>query len=300
MCIIFGMETVSLNYKNPVKKYKALSLCLGYFDGIHLGHQSLIKYAKQNAKYDLGLLTFNKPISTFVENNKRKSVITSVQDRCELVEKLGLKYYFILEIDRNFTELSANDFIEFLKVFGVKEIFVGKDFRYGKMASGTLEDLKNNFEVHAIDIENVDGKKVSTQRIGELVELADLSGVRKLLGRNYAISGSVVHGKQIGTKIGFPTINLKLTDNYLLPKCGVYKTICHIDGETYSSLTNIGFKPTIGEKELTIEVHLLNFKRVIYGEEVKLEFEKFIREEKKFDSLESLSKQIKDDIESNF
>ena len=294
------METFRLDYKNPSNKFKALSLCLGYFDGIHLGHQSLIKYAKKNAKYDLGLLTFSQPISTFVENGKRKSLISSLNDRSEIVEKLGIKYYFILEIDKAFIELSADDFISYLNAIGVKEIFVGKDFKYGNKALGTLEKLENNFIVHAIDIENIDGRKISSQRIRELIEAGELENTYKLLGYNYTISGSVIHGKNIGTKIGYPTLNLKLNDNYLLPKRGVYKTICHVDGKLYSSITNVGLKPTLNEKELSIEVHLMNFNEKVYGKDVKVEFVNFIREEKKFNSLDDLAKQIKKDIESNF
>ena len=295
------MKTILLDYRTPTQRFDALSICLGYFDGVHLGHQALIKYARKHAKYTLGLLTFSKPISTFVDNGKNVEVLSSLDDRFKIISKLGVDFYFVTQIDKEFTTLSDFDFIEILKKMNVKEIFVGKDFKYGSKAKGTISTLKDYFDVTVIDIENIDGEKVSTQRIGSLLAYGEIKQANKLLGRNYCVTGTIIHGNHIGSKIGFPTLNLKLSDNYLLPKFGVYKTICYIDNIPHISITNVGVKPTVSNNSKpVIEVHLKNYNGEIYGDVVNLEFLQFIRPEMKFSSLEELKAQIQEDIEEVF
>ena len=295
------MKTILLDYKKPTERFDALSICLGYFDGVHLGHQALIKYARKNAKYTLGLLTFSKPISTLVDNGKIQQVLTSLDDRFKIISKLGVDFYFVTQVDKEFTKLTDLEFIEMLRKMNVKEIFVGRDFRYGAKASGTISTLKDYFDVSVIDIENVDGEKVSTQTIANLILNGGIGDANDLLGHNYCVTGTIVSGKHIGTKIGFPTLNLKLTDNYVLPKYGVYKTICYIDNIPHVSITNVGVKPTIGDNfEPGIEVHLRDFKGEIKGDVVNLEFLRFIRSEMKFSSLEELKAQIAKDIKEVF
>lgn len=292
------MKTILMDYKKPCSRFENLSICLGYFDGVHLGHQALIKYARKNAKFTLGLLTFNKPISTLVENGKNTHILTSLDDRFKIISKLGVDYYFVLNIDKAFTELSDLEFIEMLKKMNVKEIFVGKDFRYGNKAKGTIYTLQDYFEVKVIDIENVDGEKVSTQAIGNLIVNGEIKKANDLLGHNYQLQGSIVHGNHIGTTLGFPTLNLKLSDDYLLPKFGVYKTICYVDNVPHVSITNVGVKPTVGSEKPVVEVHLKDFSGEVYGDVVNLEFLEFIRPEMKFDSLEELKLQIEKDIKN--
>ena len=295
------MKTILLDYKKPTERFDALSLCLGYFDGVHLGHQALIKYARKNAKHILGLLTFSKPISTLVDNGKIKEVLTSLDDRFKIISKLGVDFYFVAQIDKEFTKLTDLDFIEMLRKMNVKEIFVGKDFRYGAKAQGTISTLKDYFEVNVIDIENVNGEKVSTQKIDNLILEGKMKEANDLLGHNYSVTGTIVSGTHIGTEIGFPTLNLKLTDNYVLPKFGVYKTICYVDNVPHVSITNVGVKPTVSNKnEAGIEVHLKNFKGEIKGDVINLEFLKFVRPEIKFSSKEELKAQIEKDIKEVF
>lgn len=293
------MKTILVDYKKPTSRFESLSLCLGFFDGVHLGHQALIKYARKNAKYTLGLLTFNKPISTFVDNGKNQEVLTSLDDRFKIISKFGVDYYFVLQIDKAFVSLSDMEFIEILKKMNVKEIFVGKDFKYGSKAKGTIYTLQDYFDVKVIDIENVDNEKVSTQKIGKLLLEGNVSKANDLLGHNFNIVGSIEHGNHIGTSIGYPTLNLKLSENYLLPKFGVYKTICYVDNVPHISISNVGIRPTIGaNNKPNVEVHLLNFDKEVYGDVVNLEFIEFIRGEKKFTSLDELKAQIKKDIAS--
>ena len=295
------MKTILLDYKKPTERFDALSICLGYFDGVHLGHQALIKYARKNAKYILGLLTFSQPISTLVDNGKTKEVLTSLDDRFKIISKLGVDYYFVAQIDKEFAKLSDLDFIEMLRKMNVKEIFVGRDFRYGAKAQGTISTLKDYFDVNVIDIENVNGEKVSTQKIDKLLLEGNIKEANDLLGHNYTVTGAIVSGTHIGTELGFPTLNLKLSDNYVLPRFGVYKTICYIDNVPRVSITNVGVKPTVGDHfEPGIEVHLKEFKDEIKGDVINLEFLKFIRPEIKFSSKEELKNQITEDVREVF
>ena len=295
------MKTILLDYRMPTERFDALSLCLGYFDGVHKGHQALIKYARKNAKHILGLLTFSKPISTLVDNGKNIEVLTSLDDRFKIISKLGVDYYFVTQIDKEFTKLSDEDFIEMLRKMHVKEIFVGSDFRYGAKASGTISKLKDYFDVYVIDLENDNGEKISTQGIIKLLQNGEMEKANNLLGHNYNVVGSLVSGNHIGTRIGFPTLNLKLSDNYLLPRYGVYKTICYIDNVPHISITNVGVKPTVGEgNKPGIEIHLKDFKGDVKCDVINVEFLKFIRPEQKFFNFEELKNQISKDIKEVF
>lgn len=295
------MKTILVDYKNIEPRFESLSMCLGYFDAVHLGHQKLIKYARKNAKNLLGLLTFDKPVSSIIKNGKSQEVITSLDDRFKIISKLGVDYYFVFKLEKAFLELSDMEFINLLKKMNVKEVFVGKDFRYGKDQKGTIYTLQDYFEVHVIEIEKIDDKKVSTEDIKNLIKNGDVLTASKLLDRNYSITGTIVPGNQIGRTIGFPTINLKLNDNYVLPKFGVYKTICYVDNVPHIAIANVGVRPTIKERNTpNIEVHLKNFKGEIKGDYVILEFVEFIREEMKFDNLEDLKSQIQKDLKLVF
>lgn len=295
------MKTVLVDYKDVKARFDELSICLGYFDAVHLGHQDLINYARKNAKYTLGLLTFDKPISSLIENGKSKEVITSLDDRFKVISKLGVDYYFVFQIDKKFLDLSDVEFIELLKRMNVKEVFVGKDFRYGKNHEGTIYTLQDYFDVKVVDLKDIDNKKISTQDIKSMISNGKVKEVSHYLGRNYCVTGSIESGNQIGRTIGYPTINLKLQDNYVLPKFGVYKIICYLDNVPHIAIANVGVKPTIANNNKpNIEIHLKDFKDDIKADVVSCEFIDFIREERKFSSLEELKSQIAKDIKEVF
>lgn len=295
------MKTILLDYKNIDEPFGNLSICLGYFDGIHLGHQSLIENATKSAKYPLGLLTFDKPISTLVETGKSKQILTSLFDRSKIISRFGLDYFFILSIDKDFVSLSSDEFINILRKMGVREVFVGEDFRFGKNASGTIQTLKENFDVKVVDIKNVNDEKVSTQRIINLLKEGDIEKANQLLGHNYMISGSIEEGKHLGRTIGFPTLNLKLSADYVLPKFGVYKTIAYLDGIPHLSITNVGVRPTVNnDSKPSVETHIVSFNVDKNPTQLSVEFLSFVRSEKEFSSLEELKEQIKADIEKVF
>lgn len=291
------MKTILIDYKSIKANTNNLTLCLGYFDGVHLGHQKLIKEARKNTKGNLGLLTFDEPISSFIDNGKSKEVITSLDDRFKIISKLGVDFYYVMHIDKDFLNLSKDDFIDLLKKLNVTSIYVGEDYLFGKNKEGKIENLKEQFDTHVVTLLNEKGEKISTQKILSLLKDGNIKSANELLGHNYLISGYVSKGKGIGKTIGYPTMNLSAKTNYVLPKFGVYKTIAYINNIPHSSITNVGIRPTFAGENPTIEVYLPNFDRNIYGESLSIEFIDFIREEKKFSSPLELQKQIELDVE---
>ena len=286
---------------NLPKNEKPISIILGYFDGIHLGHQFLIEKAVKTAKYDTVLMTFSKPFISFLDKAKSPAILTSLDDRFRIVSKKGVDQFYVFEIYEKFLSLSPLEFIQTLQKMNVKEVFSGTDFRFGKDRAGTPELLKKYFEVKTCDLLLDNGEKISARDIKYLIEQGNIKEANRLLGHNYLVSGTVVHGLGIGRKIGVRTMNMKLSDSYVIPRFGVYKTIAYIDGIPHRSVTNVGVKPTVDDSSrISIEIHVFNYAKENYTESIQLEFLDFVREEKKFSSLEELRKQIESDIEFVF
>lgn len=294
------MKVVHIDYRNISAKIEDLSLILGYFDGVHLGHQYLIRQARKLAKHPLAILTFSKPVSSLIDNGKKADVLTSLDDRFKIISKLGVDYYYLFHIDKEFLSLTSEDFVELLKKLNVKEVFAGEDFRFGKNRAGDVNFLKDYFDVEVVDLIKENGEKISSQEIKELLELGRIEEANKLLGHNYQINGTPISGKGIGHKIGFPTINVKMNDNYVLPRFGVYKTIAYLDGIPHLSITNVGVNPTVDMGNLpSIEIHLKDYDDVSYSN-ISVEFLEFVRPETKFSSLDELKKQIESDTKKVF
>lgn len=290
------MKTILLDYKNLPDIDKELSLCLGYFDGVHLGHQKLIKEAREATKGRLGVLTFDNSVSFFLDNNKSKRVLTSLDDRFKIIDRLGVDCYFVMHIDKDFLSLSAEDFIDILKKMNVKNVYVGSDYKFGQNRSGDHYLLKKHFNTTVVELLSENNEKVSTQEIINLIESGDIKEANRLLGHNYVISGSVSHGKGIGQQIGFPTMNVSMTTSYVYPRFGVYKTIAYISNVPHSAIANVGVNPTVNGKEVSVEVHLPGYTKSVYGESVSIEFLDFIRPEIKFNTIDELKAQIENDV----
>ncbi len=294
------MKVVHIYYNNISAKVDDLSLILGYFDGVHLGHQELIKRARKYAKHPLAILTFDKPVASLINNGKNSEILTSLDDRFRIISKFGVDYYYLFHIDKDFLNLSDVDFVEILKKLNVREVFIGEDFRFGKGRKGTPDTLKDYFDVDVSKLLEINDEKVSSQNIKNLLEVGKIDEANSLLGHNYQVSGTIVSGKKIGRLIGFPTLNLKLSDNYVLPRYGVYKTIAYIDGIPHLSITNVGVNPTIDAGDIpTIEVHLKEYEDGDYSS-LSLEFLEFVRPEIKFNSLDELKSQIESDVKKVF
>ena len=291
------MKTVRFNYINVRKMHREKAMLLGYFDGVHLGHKKLIETAVKESDIPLGILTFDKPISSLIDNGKSNEVLTSLDDRFKIISKLGVDYYYVVEIDRNFLEKTAEDFIDFLKRMKVTKVYVGSDYRFGKDRKGDIDLLKKYFDTRVIDLVEKNGNKIGAQNIISLLKEGKIKEANELMGHNYMITGYVSHGQGLGAKIGYPTENVTPITDYVFPKFGVYKTIAYIDGVPHLSITNVGLHPTASKIDKpTFEVHLNNYNSYDYGKTISVEFLEFIRPEKKFKDMHELCAQIADDI----
>ncbi|MFA5421514.1 MAG: riboflavin biosynthesis protein RibF [Bacilli bacterium] len=294
------MKTILLDLDNIAPFDHPTSLCLGNFDGVHIGHQKLITQAVLDSGGEVAILTFDAPIGTIIDGRKAKDVLTSVSDRFRIIHRLGADYLLVAHLEARLLNMMALDFIEqVLNKLNINKIFIGEDFRFGKGQTGDVDLLKKHFEVIALPLLDVEHQKVSTSQIITLIKHGDIIRANQLLGRHYQMHGVVGEGLHNGRTIGFPTANLKLSAPYVIPKFGVYKTVCYIDGFPHLSLTNVGIHPTIQELDMpSIEVHIPNYEGDDYGKSMYLEFIAFLRPEKHFASLDELREQIAVDIAS--
>ena len=250
-------------------KEDSKTLFIGNFDGVHLGHQSLINFAKQIAHdsgTQLSIVTFN-PHPREVILGKKIDLILPYSEKISLLKELSIVNVDEIRFNKEISKMSPEDFIEqFLEKNNPLNIVVGKDFRFGTKASGNVDTLKryknSKFNVYPTDIEEIANRKVSSTVIKEYLKDGLIPTVNKFLGRNYYIKGKVVEGEKRGREIGFPTTNLK-TDWNFLPKSGVYITHIILNGKEYDGITNIGYRPTFGKKDLLIESHFFDFNEVM-------------------------------------
>lgn len=274
---------------------------LGCFDGLHLGHSELLKKAKLQAKInglDLGVMTFT--------NGKEGKQICSLEERIALLEKYNVKFILKIDYDNDFKQIKPLEFLDILEEhLNVKAYMSGKDFRFGEGAKGKSSTLKSFAEdedngVWYMPIKDVtvDGEKISTSVIKTLIEQGDVKKAKSLLGRNYSVSGVVIHGADRGEKlIGYPTINIEYPENKVEVKTGVYAVKCTFGENHYYGIANYGPRPTFGEENNLLEVHLDGFEGSLYDETVTVEFIEYLRDIEKFDSAEALGAQLKKDLE---
>ena len=229
--------------------------------------------------------------------NIRNCCLTSIYDKSNLLDKMGVKYLFILRMSKELLQMSRDQFVEkVLKAINPVAIYVGEDYRFGFEAKGTPNYLSNFFDTHIIQLKQFAHRKISSGYIRGLIEAGKVEDVSDYLGRNYSLVGLVVQGKGNGVKIGFPTANLELDYPYVLPKIGVYMGYVKVLNSTYKALICVSTHPTIMElNEPQIEVHLLYFKGDLYGCEVEVEFVKYMRDIFRFENLELLQEQLKKD-----
>jgi riboflavin kinase/FMN adenylyltransferase len=277
-----------------------LTLCLGNFDGVHLGHQALIQKAQQVTEGDVGVLLFDQNPAQFFPNGKSLSVLTSLEDKCRLFASYGVERSYIVKVSRAFFALSPEDFIaDVLSPLKPEILVVGSDYSFGKNAAGNLPLLKKHFRVEEVPLLEREGKKISTQAIIKAIQEGKIQEANAELGRPYEVHGLIAHGLENGRKIGFPTANLHLSTPYVLPKAGVYLGIAYLRGIAHRTLINVGKNPTIGVlSHPIIEAYLEHFQGEAYGETLYLDFLSFVREEKKFATLDELQAQIERDKQS--
>ena len=278
--------------------------CIGYFDGVHLGHQALINKTIERAK-ELNaksmLITFHPDPWSVINRKSNVKHITPLKTKLEVIQSFGIDEVIIMKFDSSFSKLSPDDFVNHVLIgLGIVELVIGSDFKFGYRGAGNVSYLKETFGhailTHEINLEETDQDIISSTYLIQTILRGEVDKTEQLLGRPYKISGFVIHGAKTGRKIGFPTANLKIEDEFVIPKEGVYAGYVYVGDEKYQSIVNIGYNPTINTRdELSIETHILDFDQVIYGEVIHQTFNKRLRDELKFDSVDALIDQMEND-----
>jgi len=280
------------------------SLTFGNFDGIHIGHQKIIKEMIEKAKIhkiESVLVTFSPHPQIVIGDKKRKRfLLQSFDEKLEYLEKTGIDKVICIKFDREFSKVKPIEFIELLvKYCSPKYIFSSRNNFFGYKKEGNFSFLdknskKLNYEVIDTSYYKYSGKIVSSSLIRDLIGSGDLISAEAMLGRPFSITGVVVKGKGIGRKIGYPTANLDIPESIILPKDGVYYVNVLFEGRIYIGMCNIGFRPTINSNKVrTIEVHIINYTNInLYKKKIKIIIIKFIRNETKFESLIELKEQL--------
>jgi riboflavin kinase/FMN adenylyltransferase len=288
---------------------KKVCLAIGFFDGVHLGHQQIIRQTISDARQHDAVavvLTFDRHPNSIVAPDRVPPLIYSLPQKLRAIGSLGAEALLLIQFDKKFREQTGEEFIRNLaREFGkIHSICVGADFVFGHKRSGNVALLKKlgaelNFLVHGLAAVSLDGEIVSSTRIRETIRTGNFDAASQMLGRPYAISGRVVEGDRLGRKLGFPTANLDAT-NLILPPNGVYSGCTKLKGQFYRVALNIGLRPTVaaGKPQLRVEAHLLDFDGDLYGEELEIEIGEKLRSEHKFNSQEELREQIGKDVES--
>jgi riboflavin kinase/FMN adenylyltransferase len=286
---------------------RKVCLAIGFFDGVHLGHQQIIRRTLGDARQHDALalvLTFDRHPNTVVAPGQVPPLIYSLPQKLRAIETLGADTLLLIHFDETFSRQTGEAFIRSLvqDVGQIQSLCVGADFVFGHKRSGNVALLKElggeiGFQVHGLAAVSLDNQIVSSTRIRELIRTGDLDTTSQMLGRPYAISSRVIQGEHLGQKLGFPTANLDPA-GLALPPNGVYAALAYVKGRAYRAALNIGFRPTLALKSkiVHVEAHLLDFSDNLYGQELEIQIAEKLRDERKFSSKTDLKRQITDDI----
>lgn len=301
MIVINDILTSKFNFEDTY-------VAIGNFDGVHYGHKKLIRETVKKAKNDNKMsvvFTFENHPMEILNKGKKFNYINTIEEKLYLLESLEVDCVVSQKLDENFLEYSPLEFVRILKnKLKVKEIFVGFNFSFGKGGLGRTSDLKYLAELHNISVTEVepimiDNEVVSSSLIRKKILNSDFDGAIKFLGHPMIVIGEVIHGRKIARKLGFPTANIEI-NNRLYPPYGIYGACLQIedkDSEVLYGVVNVGINPTLKSGELSLEVHILDFDREIYGKKLYIQIVEFMREEKKFNSVDELKATIAADVE---
>lgn len=287
------MDVFEFDYDSfPVMK-EDIVLCLGFFDGIHLGHQKLIEEAKKYGK-KVGVLSFSNSVYNF-QNNGR-DLLTPQYKKIKLFGELGVDYYFEVEMSQQLLDSSAEDWMKKIKSLRPAVCVCGSDYTFGHNKEGDIDFLSKYFVTKVVPYECFDGEKISSKDIYKALTEGNIGLANRLLGRHYSVKGRVVRGLKNGTRLGYPTANLQLFDFCFMPREGVYFGIAKLYEEEYNAIASYGTHPTIDELDTPLlEVHLLNFNDDIYGDRLEFEFLEFVRPNVKFETERELISELFND-----
>lgn len=300
------METIELTYPHQLKKDEIPSTvaAIGFFDGVHLGHQKLIKSAVRDSKkkqMQSAVITFHPHPSVVLRGTKHVKYITPLVEKQKILQTLNVDRLYMVTFNKDLSLLSPQKFIDhFIIGLNIKHLIAGFDFTYGHQGKGNMDNLsmyaKDAFTYSVIPKVEYEDEKISSTRIRKLLTSGHIENVNTLLGRKFSLNGVVVKGDQRGRKIGYPTANLDIRTEKFLPKSGVYAVMVKHNDQIYKGMANIGVRPTFtSDVEPSVEVYILDFNRNIYGEKLEMKLLKYIRDEKKFDHVEALISQLKHD-----
>ncbi len=277
-------------------------IVIGNFDGIHLGHQKLLEFAKKKLKpgMKLGVITFFPHPDSVIKSRSDNFFLTTYDEKIEILESLGVNTIFFIEFSAAFSKLSPDEFIQrLLKITNIKSVVVGENFRFGHFGKGDADylrhQLKNySIKTYSIPLYRKDGEIVSSTLIRNSIYDGEFKIAEKYLGREYLICGTILKGKQLGRILGFPTVNVDV-QNKIIPSTGVYKGSAYFQGKSYFALIFVGSSSFNSTNDIIIEAWLDKFDKDIYGKEICLHIEKFIRKPKKVNDVEKLKELIKKD-----
>jgi|TARA_B110000261_G_C13053167_1_gene345052 riboflavin kinase/FMN adenylyltransferase len=290
------------------QKVKNAVVTTGTFDGVHLGHRTIINQLKKiadNYNGETVVLTFHPHPRLVLQKNSNIKLLGTINERIKLLEEIGVDHLIILPFTKEFSRISSLEFVKdilFNKI-GTKKLVIGYDHHFGRNREGSFEHLIEFGPLYGFDIEeipaiNIKDVNISSTKIREALETGNIKKAKEYLGRNYSLSGIVVTGNQLGRSIGFPTANIKIEESYkLIPEIGVYAVNIFHEKRNYQGMLNIGFRPTIGNQlEISIEVHIFDFNGNLYGQVITVEFVNKIRDERHFKDIEQLKKQLEIDF----
>lgn len=299
MKIIRGIPGINLALKQPV-------VTIGNFDGVHLGHQEIFRQALECARTingEMVVFTFHPHPLKILLPEKCPPLLNTFREKVELLGNIGIDIIVCLHFTRNFAEMSPSLFIKNVLIdkVGMKKMFVGYDFGFGKDRGGKIDAIqdageKYGFTVNVVPPLKIEDVVVSSTFIRNLIINGNVEEAEKYLGRHYCVRGRVVGGARRGRELGFPTANINIFDK-IIPVSGVYLAETEVDGVKYASLVNVGLRPTFGVNELAIESFILDFNRDIYGKFIKVHFCRRLRDELKFKSAAELKAKMDEDLE---
>lgn len=288
-----------------VSPEKDMLLTVGVFDGVHLGHKHLLSQLKEQARQRnslSGVLTFRRHPQEVLSPQIKLPYLTNLTHKVKLLRSEGVDRVIVLSFTKELAQLSARQFVELLKKYlRMRGLLIGSDFVLGRNREGNADVLRAlgrelDFSVIVIPLLLVKGEVVSSTAIREALAQGDVKRVMALIGRSFRLQGRVTTGAGRGLGLGFPTANLEIDPKQALPAEGVYATWAHIDGQVYPAVTNIGRRPTFGGNGRTVETYVVNYRGDLYGRELEIDIVERLREERRFDTVEELKRQIAEDI----
>ena len=294
---------------NNIQSYsseKESILTIGTFDGVHIGHNKILtKLVEESKKNNLSslIMTFFPHPRIVLQKSEEIKMIDTMDEKIHLFEKTGVDNLIIQPFDENFSKIRAKEFVEeiLVKKLKIKHIIIGYDHRFGKDREASVDDLKKfglnyMFTVEEIAAQEIHSIAISSTKIRNAILKGEIKKCNEYLGRNFMLTGEVVHGDGLGKKINFPTANIEIPETYkIIPKNGVYLVKAIINSEIYFGMMNIGVRPTIGGKNKSLEIHFFNFKDNIYNKTISVEIICKIRDEEEFSSIDELKIQLKKD-----